>query len=987
MAADIIGEQRRSERKRKGKRRGNHPKLLVDDKVEVRSEEEGFRGSWHSGTVIACESQAREVQYDHLLCDDGSKNLVETVKVSPIIDGIIPSSTSLYSHRGSIRPLPLPRDLHKWSLPYGRCVDVYHDEAWWEGVVFDHEDGSENRTIFFPDMGDEMQVKIDKLRITCDWDELTEDWKPRRDWLFLELVEEFEQQWPLQVSVRQIWYEVRGKKGFQKLVEWTSINSGIWNDLIREVVLDNCNLTINHFFKKSLQPLSEETHLDDTSRPDDDSGHSHAVIPIENDGSDSPLLVTNLLTGPNMACHEETPSFPPPALSISPSKTDDFSRLYLNLYREEGFSSPSSRTTGGKFEDPSQRRTNMWLPAGHDIVPGAEFCPDAVNDYPSQISKLNVKKHLAYLGWTIEFQMDGHNRRMRYTSPDGKSYFSLVKVCEALRRESAVEIPSFASRDDKRISATVSDSSFSSPLSEQLPQESTEVSVMTPLPSDTLVESEYCPQAVVDYYFLGLVENTLSCYRPAIAKNLQLKAKKHLSALGWSFWYIIRKEKRLLRYSSPSGKIYISLRKACKGCIDEGGVNESNAVTSRPSQNMNASGEARGQLHSERLSSSALADMEFHDNSISPYALSESCLIEPRRRTMNGVLPHAKDQQDGSRMPKKRKKSGSLRKSREDLGGDCPTRVLRSSKRARQVVAPSSSSSYQNPRTVLSWLIDNNIVLPRAKVQYISRKDHRPIAEGKITGHGIKCNCCQRVFTLSKFEAHAGSTYHRPAANIFLEDGRSLLDCQSQLRCRNSKKNLMSKQREMKGRQHHIKNDYICSTCHLGGELLLCDKCPSSFHASCLDLKDIPDGDWFCPSCCCGICGRSRLYKHTEQFTDDSVLICDQCEHQYHVGCLRERGASNVDSYPKGSWFCSKSCKQKLLGKSVPVGEDNLTWTLLKYTNYDDDDDRGGSDMEVLTETYGKLNVALSVMHECFEPVKEPRTKRDLVEDVIFSRW
>ena len=76
----------------------------------------------------------------------------------------------------------------------------------------------------------------------------------------------------------------------------------------------------------------------------------------------------------------------------------------------------------------------------------------------------------------------------------------------------------------------------------------------------------------------------------------------------------------------------------------------------------------------------------------------------------------------------------------------------------------------------------------------------------------------------------------------------------------------------------------------------------------------------------------------------------------------------------------------KLLGKSIPVGQDNLTWTLLKYVKCDDDE-HDGSDTEDLMDSYSKLNVALSVMHECFEPVKESRTRRDLVEDVIFSRW
>ncbi|PSS09497.1 Increased DNA methylation like [Actinidia chinensis var. chinensis] len=956
MAADVV-ELGSSERKRKRKRPANHPKLLVDDKIEVRSLEEGFRGSWHSGTVIACENRARRVQYDHLLCDDGSQCLVESIRVPPIIEGFVPASRDLCNYRGCLRPLPPKCDFQKWSLHYGQCVDVYYEEAWWEGVIFDHEDGSEERTIFFPDMGDELRFGIDKLRITYDWDEFTEDWKPRGNWLFLELVEEFEQDWPLHVSVRQIWYDLRGKKCFQKLTEWTSTNRDIWKILLWEVISDNCNLTVNHFFQeldlsgelvKEAKPPLSESLLDDKLRPEAVLGNSLAVVASEKDGSDSRLpidlvnvpvakeedgskfitedrLNMNLLTNSNTPCHEETPPLPHHALPFSPFNRDEFCRLYPNL-NSEGFSSSSSKTS-------SRKKSRLeWLPAGVDIVPGAEFCPNAVNEYHNTKNRpwdcLKVRKHLAYLGWKIEFAIDRTIIRMRYTSPHGKTYMSLVKACEALL-EPALEIVPFASQDKKCVSDAVSDSPFSSPLSEQ-PQASMDVHVVPP--PDIVVEPEYCPQAVVDYYSLGLLKknDNWNCYRGCKSKALGLKAKKHLSAVGWSFWYLLKADgKKELRYSSPTGTSYLSLRTACKAFIDGGGIN--------------------------------------YDNATSQGLSSDSWIL------------------------KKRKKSRSLMKMRENMNVDCPTRVLRSSKRARQEMA--ASSCYQNPKTVLSWLIENNAVLPRAKVRYLRRKDCHPMAEGRINRDGIKCNCCQEVFTLSKFEAHAGSTYHSPAANIFLEDGRSLLDCQSQLKSQNRKKNSMTKPHEMKRSRHHSKNDYICSVCHDGGELILCDQCPSSFHTSCLDLKDVPDGDWFCPSCCCGICGRSRLNKDTGQFTEASVLSCDQCEHQYHVGCLRKRGFVNVDNYPKGSWFCSERCKQislglhKLLGKSIPVGQDNLTWTLLKYVKCDDDDECDGSDTEDLMEKYSKLNVALSVMHECFEPVKDSRTRRDLVEDVIFSRW
>jgi len=77
---------------------------------------------------------------------------------------------------------------------------------------------------------------------------------------------------------------------------------------------------------------------------------------------------------------------------------------------------------------------------------------------------------------------------------------------------------------------------------------------------------------------------------------------------------------------------------------------------------------------------------------------------------------------------------------------------------------------------------------------------------------------------------------------------------------------------------------------------------------------------------------------------------------------------------------------RQLLAKPVMVGIDNLTWTLLKYVKPDDFDLDAAND-EFILETYSKLSVALDVMHECFEPVKEPYTRRDLMEDVIFNRW
>ena len=43
---------------------------------------------------------------------------------------------------------------------------------------------------------------------------------------------------------------------------------------------------------------------------------------------------------------------------------------------------------------------------------------------------------------------------------------------------------------------------------------------------------------------------------------------------------------------------------------------------------------------------------------------------------------------------------------------------------------------------------------------------------------------------------------------------------------------------------------WYCEVCKDGGDLLLCDTCPRSWHTDCAKIQgDIPDGDWSCAKC------------------------------------------------------------------------------------------------------------------------------------------
>ncbi|KAK7302212.1 hypothetical protein RJT34_13096 [Clitoria ternatea] len=152
---------------------------------KVRNEEWGFLGSWHLGRVIHCAKRKRHVRYDNVLNDKGSGYLVDVVRVSKALDG--DSESSYWHERGLIRPKP----------PFVKL------ESWWEGVVFDRSHRMK-RSVFFRDLGDEMEVVVSPMQITQDWDEVTEEWKCRNSRVFLELVEKYERESFLVVSAKQI---------------------------------------------------------------------------------------------------------------------------------------------------------------------------------------------------------------------------------------------------------------------------------------------------------------------------------------------------------------------------------------------------------------------------------------------------------------------------------------------------------------------------------------------------------------------------------------------------------------------------------------------------------------------------------------------------------------------------------------------------------------------------------------------------------------
>ncbi|KAL6555494.1 hypothetical protein OROHE_007166 [Orobanche hederae] len=997
-------------------------KLPLHEKVEVRSVEEGFLGSWHTGTIIGYENSARIVRYDHLLNDEGSYNLTERVEVSPIVDCVSSGESVLPdNYRGLIRPLPTSDVRGLRYLHYGQCVELSYDDAWWEGVVLDHEEGCEQRRIFFPDMGDEMVARIDMLRLSKDWDEVTEEWKPRGKWLFLDLIEELEKDWPLPVSVKQIWYEVRMKNGFEKLKDWTTSGRYIWRELMLQVLFDNIRITVKQLFIElnsswDLEELGQsllefsEPALDVVLKTEGLFHSSPAVVPFEatfrydNEG----ILPTDLKSRhilehndqapiSTMLTDEQAVSISNFALPIISHNPDEDSLIASNTYKEA--TDMSRKLPHMETSISTQKSRPDWKPFLPEMISGAEFCPRAIDECikiyslkrrPSHKLRLNAKKHLLHLGWKIEYIVDKAILRLRYFSPDGELFDSLPKVCmkfDRVSQELGSGSPMLMSPKIGRKSSVHLREETHSPILAGKSRASSKLSKLCTHDS-LVIEPQYCPEAVRDY-LLCQTGKKFHCGDLNMEAKLRfLNAKKHLSAIGWSFYYHMKGGKKEMRYIAPSGSLFYSLLSACKFCIEVSALTSSELSPTIHNSNLQL-------LAVESREKFRLANEKPLNLSIESYDISLSKGLVPlvegesyKTRISRKKRKHDKSHSiQSSQFPKRGRKSNGSMKSRRSVNADSSTTVRLSSKRVRDKIA---SASQQSPRTVLSWLIDNNVVLPRARVYYYNKNNSPPLAEGRIAREGIKCGCCGVIFTLCKFEAHVGNTNLRPSAHIFLEDGRSLLECQLQLKRHKSNKVLRSESREIKGRLCNKTNDYICSICHYGGELVLCDQCPSSFHTQCLGLKEVPEGDWFCRSCCCRICGQSRFDEINGRVVDFSVLTCGQCEHRYHVECIKTKGI--IKRYHEGYWFCGDTCEQifcglrEILGKPLPLGTENLTWTLMKYMK-SESHNRDASDDECLVEHYSKLSVALSVMHECFEPVKEPGTRRDLVEDVIFSRW
>ncbi|GKV05784.1 hypothetical protein SLEP1_g17751 [Rubroshorea leprosula] len=291
------------------------------------------------------------------------------------------------------------------------------------------------------------------------------------------------------------------------------------------------------------------------------------------------------------------------------------------------------------------------------------------------------------------------------------------------------------------------------------------------------------------------------------------------------------------------------------------------------------------------------------------------------------------------------------------------------------------------------------------------------LLEGYKQGNGIFCDCCTKVISPSQFEAHAGMAARRqPYRHIYTSNGLALHDLAV---------SLVKGQRLTTGG-----SDDMCAICGDGGNLLLCHGCPQAFHPTCLGLPCFPEGEWFCSNCIdkfgsgqspnmsrpifirltrvvkapefqiggCAIC-REHDFS-AKVFDDRTVIICDQCEKEFHIGCLRDSGMCDLKDIPKDTWFCCDDCNRIYLAlqSSVSSGVQMIPSSLLqtitrKYLEKGLFVD-GNAELVQWRILSGKsrcsdnlplLSNAAAIFRDCFDPIVAT-SGRDLIPLMVYGR-
>ncbi|KAG2679818.1 hypothetical protein I3843_11G068500 [Carya illinoinensis] len=297
----------------------------------------------------------------------------------------------------------------------------------------------------------------------------------------------------------------------------------------------------------------------------------------------------------------------------------------------------------------------------------------------------------------------------------------------------------------------------------------------------------------------------------------------------------------------------------------------------------------------------------------------------------------------------------------------------------------------QEKKNILSWLIDLGIIKENAEVWYLADNRIRILLRGMIRRAGIFCLCCNEEITVWEFEIHAASDLNRPYANIFLAWKLvSLFQCQLEACIMVMGPNQCGFNQVVPRENAVDRNDDACMICTDGGDLICCDKCPSTFHKDCLRLESVPQEEWLCPYCICKYCG---LLGHG----NEELFTCSQCQKKYHWACSLEEDLDlNTPVAPLSNQttlvnsFCGKSCREifkhleSIAGVRNEVDGGRLSWSLMRLTDL-----RSATptdNIQKIVECNCKIGIVWDMMNESFVTTTDRLTNINIVRSVVYNQ-
>lgn len=117
------------------------------------------------------------------------------------------------------------------------------------------------------------------------------------------------------------------------------------------------------------------------------------------------------------------------------------------------------------------------------------------------------------------------------------------------------------------------------------------------------------------------------------------------------------------------------------------------------------------------------------------------------------------------------------------------------------------------------------------------------------------------------------------------------------------------------------------------------------YHERCLTIPQLKShaSCWYCPSCLCRVCFINK--------DDDKIVLCDGCDHGYHIHCL----SPPLSSIPRGKWFCA-GCKTGM-SEIARVRKSYMSGFTIKRTNSEASKEADGQSRKKQNTADGTLSI------------------------------